>query len=75
MCYVLRNLVPLVQFKKREKHPWRSVTFSKVAGCRYTERGALTREGIYNLCLISVESVLDIAEKIFGLTNSAATLS
>ena len=21
-----------VQFKKREKHPWRSVTFSKVAG-------------------------------------------
>ena len=26
----LRELVPLVQFKKREKHPWRSVTFSKV---------------------------------------------
>ena len=25
-------LVPFVQFKKREKHPWRSVTFSKVAG-------------------------------------------
>ena len=29
---VLRNLVPFVQIKKREKHPWRSVTFSKVAG-------------------------------------------
>ena len=29
---VLRDLVPFVQFKKREKHPWRSVTFSKVAG-------------------------------------------
>ena len=28
----LRNLVPFVQFKKREKHPLRSVTFSKVAG-------------------------------------------
>ena len=28
----LCNLVPFVQFKKREKHPWRSVTFSKVAG-------------------------------------------
>ena len=27
----LRGLVPFVQFKKREKHPWRSVTFSKVA--------------------------------------------
>ena len=29
---VLRDLVPFVQFKKREKHPWRSVNFSKVAG-------------------------------------------
>ena len=28
----LHDLVPFVQFKKREKHPWRSVTFSKVAG-------------------------------------------
>ena len=26
------NLVTHVQFKKREKHPWRSDTFSKVAG-------------------------------------------
>ena len=29
---VFRDLVPFLQFKKREKHPWRSVTFSKVAG-------------------------------------------
>ena len=30
---VLRGLVPFIQLKKkREKHPWRSVTFSKVAG-------------------------------------------
>ena len=28
----LRDLVPCTQFKKREKHPWRSVTFRKVAG-------------------------------------------
>ena len=28
----MRNLVPFVQFKKREKHPWRSVNLSKVAG-------------------------------------------
>ena len=27
ICNVLRNLAPFVQFKKREKHPWRSVTF------------------------------------------------
>ena len=26
----LRDLVSFVQFKKRKKHPWRSVTFSKV---------------------------------------------
>ena len=25
ICDALRNLVPYVQFKKREKHPWRSV--------------------------------------------------
>ena len=31
ICDVLRDLVPFVQFKKREKHPWKSVTFSKVA--------------------------------------------
>ena len=26
----LRDLVPFVQFKNREKHQWRSVTFSKM---------------------------------------------
>ena len=29
-CNALRDLVPFAQFKKREKHPWRSVNFSKV---------------------------------------------
>ena len=29
-CDALRDLVPFVQFKKREKHTWRSVTYSKV---------------------------------------------
>ena len=32
VCDVFRDLVPFVQFKKREKHLWRSVIFSKVAG-------------------------------------------
>ena len=31
-CDALRDLVLLVQFKKREEHLWRSVNFSKVAG-------------------------------------------
>ena len=35
---VLCDLVPFVQFKKREKHRWRSVTFSKVAGLKVTLR-------------------------------------
>ena len=30
ICDALRDWVPFVQFKKREKRPWRSVTFSKV---------------------------------------------
>ena len=29
---MLRDLIPFVQFKKYEKHPWRNVTFNKVAG-------------------------------------------
>ena len=32
ICDALRDLVPFIQIKKREKHPWRGVTFSKVAG-------------------------------------------
>ena len=32
ICGALRDLVAFVQFKNHEKHPWRSVTFSKIAG-------------------------------------------
>ena len=32
ICDALHDLVAFVQFKKREKHQWRSVNFSKVAG-------------------------------------------
>ena len=39
ICDALRDLVPFVQFKKREKHPRRSVTFSEVAllPCNFTK--------------------------------------
>ena len=30
----LRDLVTFVQYKKRQKHPWRSFTLSKLAGFR-----------------------------------------
>ena len=29
ICGALRDLVLFVQFKRREKHPWKSFTFSK----------------------------------------------
>ena len=32
ICDVLGDLVPFIQFKNLEKHPWGSVTFSKVVG-------------------------------------------
>ena len=31
-CGVLCDFIPFLQFKKREKHPWKNVNFSKVAG-------------------------------------------
>ena len=31
-CDALRDLVAFVQLKKRDRHPWRSVDFNKVAG-------------------------------------------
>ena len=31
-CGALRDSVPFAQFKKRKKHLWRRVNFSKVAG-------------------------------------------
>ena len=38
ICDALRDLVPFVQFKKREKHSWSSVNFSKVAGFRKNKK-------------------------------------
>ena len=34
ICGALRDLVASVQFKKCEKHQWRSVNFSKVVGSK-----------------------------------------
>ena len=38
---VLRDLVPFIQFKKREKHPWRIVTFSKALARNFTKSNTL----------------------------------
>ena len=36
ICDRLRNLVPFLQFQKREKRPWRSGTFNKIKGFSLT---------------------------------------
>ena len=52
-CDALRDLVPFVQFKKREKHPWRSVNFNKVAGLTSTPPELIRKPGF----LMSSEGV------------------
>ena len=44
VCDVLRVSVPFVQLKKREKHPWRSVTFKPATLLKVTLfHGCLSR--------------------------------
>ena len=63
----LRDLIPFVQFKKREKHPWKSDTFSKVAEfCNVTKSitppwvfftfSEKSEEYSYYLCFVKVLS-------------------
>ena len=56
-CGALCDLVPFVQFKKREKHPWKSVNFSKVAGFRLLEC----------LCMLS-KDILILSRNIYILS-------
>ena len=44
ICGALRDLVPFVQFKKREKHPWRSANFSKIVVVTKTRHKCVSRE-------------------------------
>ena len=41
ICDVLRDLVPFVQFEKREKHPWGSITFSRLLACKFAKSNSL----------------------------------
>ena len=34
---LLHDLLPFAKFKKRKKHPWRSVPFNKVKACNFTK--------------------------------------
>ena len=46
ICVAFRDLVPFAQFKKREKRPWRSVTFSKVAGWSVTKSRSASQNSL-----------------------------
>ena len=43
ICDILRDLVPIVQFQEQEKHPWRSVTFSKLQAEETLLHGCFSR--------------------------------
>ena len=45
----LRDLVPFIQIKNREKHPWRSATFSKIAGSSVLHAQALAQFSFPNI--------------------------
>ena len=47
-CGALRDLVAFVQFKKREKYPWRSVSFSKVENKFFANNSTVNM--IFSLC-------------------------
>ena len=50
ICGALSGLIPFAQFKNREKHPWRSVNFSKVAGFKSATSLKLTLlDGCFSL--------------------------
>ena len=53
-CDALCDLVPFVQFKKRKKHPWRSVNFSKAAGLKpATNVQMVTNRATHHKCILS----------------------
>ena len=73
LCGALRDLVAFAQFKKLEKHPWRSVTFSKLAGVRVS----LWKKLQVSLFLIKLQSVTksDTPPWVFFLNCTNGTKS
>ena len=49
--WFLRDLIPFLQFKEREKHLWRSVTFSKVSRLKFA---ILLKETLLHGCFSRV---------------------
>ena len=70
-----RDLVPFVQFKKCEKHPWRRVNFSKVAGFRVLNTlnmplvncllNQITRIPVASSLLLQIAAILSLKYKSY----------
>ena len=56
ICDSLRDLVPLVQFKKREKHPWRSDTFRRCFS-RFLDsvNGTKSRKALHMVMIVRIQ--------------------
>lgn len=71
----IRVLVPRLQFRKRENHPWTSVTFDKVAGFSVAQRSYEILSVCLSVCqlvrffdfLFLRKLLPDLREEIFWL--------
>ena len=73
ICGALRDLVPFVQFKKREKHPWRSITlcFSRFLNCTNGTESRITSQIFWfkrlsNFKTQAVFFILSLLIKVLG---------
>ena len=69
----LRDLVQFAQFKKHKKHPWESVTFSKVAGFCYQSRCSSFINNFEQIPLISEKFSVNNFEQMFVPQRSCTT--
>ena len=73
ICDELRDLVPFAQFKKPEKHPWRSVNFRKVAGLVTFLRGYFSRFLNCTNCTKSCNASHILPIMVFSVTKQCST--
>ena len=73
ICDALRDLVPFVQFKKREKHPWKDVTFSKVASLKPATLLKLTLLHGYFFMFFKLCKWYQIAQRTIYFTHQSIT--
>ena len=63
LCGALCNLIQSVQFKKRERNPWRSATFSMLAGLSKWDQIAQSVSIIINYSSVRKLAILRLSPK------------